>query len=415
MSSAASLFGWWHRGDRTAKRALVAASLGWMLDSFDVMLYALVLTSVRKDLGLDESAAGFLQSLTLIASAVGGICFGVIADRLGRTRALMASVLFYSIFTALCGFAATALQLAVFRVFLGFGMGGEWASGAALVSETWSDRDRGKAMGFVQGSWAIGYALAAVISWLVQDVAGLGWRAVFFVGVAPALYALWIRWRVEEPELWHKSRAKPAPVPLATLLRGTMLRVTLALTIMNGFTMFAWWGLNTWVPSFLRAQGNGGIGLTNTAMTAFLVAMQIGMWFGYVTFGFVSDRFGRRRAYVAYLLAATVFMLAYAWSGTPWLLFALGPVVAFFGTGYFSGFGAVTAEIFPTEIRATAQGLTYNAGRIASAAAPWLVGGLVKTKGYPTALSLTAVALLLAAAAWIFIPETKGRVLDQIA
>src|SRR6516225_140487 len=159
MSRDTSVFGWWRRGDGPAKRALVAASLGWMLDSFDVMLYALVLTSMRKDLGLDEPTAGFLQSLTLVASAVGGFFFGVVADRHGRTRALMASVLLYSIFTAMCGFEATVLQLAVFRVFLGFGMGGEWASGAALVSETWSDEARGKALGFVQSSWAVGYAL----------------------------------------------------------------------------------------------------------------------------------------------------------------------------------------------------------------------------------------------------------------
>jgi MFS family permease len=382
-----------------------------MLDSFDVMLYALVLTSMRKDLGLDEPTAGFLQSLTLVASAVGGFFFGVVADRHGRTRALMASVLLYSIFTAMCGFAATVLQLAVFRVFLGFGMGGEWASGAALVSETWADRDRGKALGFMQSSWAIGYALAAIVNWLVQDVAGLGWRAVFFVGVVPALYTFWIQRRVEEPALWQQTRAKPGPLPLRCLLREPMLRVTVALTLMNGCTMFAWWGLNTWVPSFLRAQANGGIGLSNASMTGFLVAMQLGMWFGYVTFGFMSDGFGRRRAYVGYLLVATLSMLAYAWTATPWVLFALGPIVAFFGTGYFSGFGAVTAEIYPTEIRATAQGLTYNVGRIASASAPWLVGGLVKTKGYPHALSLTAASFLLAAILWILIPETKGRVI----
>src|SRR6516225_9291556 len=202
MSSSLSrpgLFAWWKRADQPAKTALVAAGLGWMLDAFDVMLYALVLGAIRKDLGIDAATAGLLQSLTLVASAAGGFLFGVLADRWGRTRALMLSVLLYSVFTALCGFAGGALQLAVFRVFLGLGMGGEWASGAALVSETWSEEDRGKALGFMQSSWAIGYALAALVNWLVQDIAGLGWRAVFFVGVLPALFTLWVQRRVPAP------------------------------------------------------------------------------------------------------------------------------------------------------------------------------------------------------------------------
>ena len=378
-----------------------------MLDAFDVMLYALVLGSIRKELGLDAATAGFLQSLTLIASALGGFLFGLLADRWGRTRALMLSVLLYSVFTALCGVAGTALQLAVFRLFLGLGMGGEWASGAALVSETWSDQDRGNALGFMQSSWAIGYALAALVNWLVQDVAGLGWRAVFFVGVLPALFTIWVQRRVQEPAVWQQARTQHESVSLRRVFGGTMLRITLAVTLMNACSMFAWWGLNTWVPSFLSSPtGQGGLALSNASMSGFVAAMQVGMWFGYVSFGYISDRVGRRRTYVTYLLLAAVSVLAFAHGGKPWLLFALGPVVAFFGTGYFSGFGAVTAELYPTAVRATAQGFTYNAGRLASAAAPWLVGGLAERKSFPAALSITAAAFLMAAVFWIFIPET---------
>jgi MFS family permease len=402
------------RADRPAKTALVAAGLGWMLDAFDVMLYALVLGAIRKDLGLDAATAGSLQSLTLVASAVGGLLFGVLADCWGRTRALMLSVLLYSVFTALCGFAATALQLAVFRVFLGLGMGGEWASGAALVSETWSDEDRGKALGFMQSSWAIGYALAALVNWLVQDIVGWGWRAVFFVGVLPALFTVWVQRGVKEPALWQQAQTQREPISLRQVFAGPMLRVTLAVTFMNACTMFAWWGLNTWVPSFLGAPvSHGGLALGNAAMSGFVAAMQVGMWFGYVTFGYICDRVGRRRAYVGYLLLAALSVLAFSHSSRPWLLFVLGPVVAFFGTGYFSGFGAVTAELYPTAVRATAQGFTYNVGRLASAGAPWLVGGLAERSGFPAALSLTATAFLLATVFWIFIPETGRRSVRQ--
>jgi MFS family permease len=153
-------FGWWRSADSEARRALVAASLGWMLDSFDVMLYALVLSALMLDLNMEKDIAGLLGSVTLVASAFGGMIFGVVADRWGRTRALMASILIYSIFTGAHGFAQNVWQLAVFRVLLGLGMGGEWASGAALVSETWPAEHRGKALGFMQSSWAIGYAAA---------------------------------------------------------------------------------------------------------------------------------------------------------------------------------------------------------------------------------------------------------------
>ncbi|MEZ5316281.1 MAG: MFS transporter [Vicinamibacterales bacterium] len=404
------MFEFWQRADRTARRALLAASLGWMLDAFDVMLYALVLSSVRSDLNLSGEVAGGLQSLTLLASAAGGLAFGVIADRWGRTRALMMSVLIYSVFTAACGFAQTALQLAVFRVFLGIGMGGEWASGAALVSETWRGEDRGKAMGLMQSSWAIGYALAALVAWLVQDVLGLGWRAVFFAGVVPALYAWWVRRRVEEPEMWRAARATPQTTSLGQVLGGPMLGVTIAVTLMNASTMFAWWGFNTWVPSYLQQPVDvGGVGLSSSAMSFFVIAMQVGMWFGYVTFGFVSDRIGRKRTYVGYLLLAAVFVLAYTSTRNPAALLALGPVTAFFATGYFSGFGAVTAELYPTAVRATAQGLTYNIGRVASAAAPYVVGGLTATQGYGAALSIASAAFVVAALFWVFIPETRGR------
>jgi MFS family permease len=161
------LLGWWHAGTSEAKRALVAASLGWMLDSFDVMIYALVLVAVMNDLSMTPPTAGLLGSLTLVASAVGGMLFGVIADRFGRTRALIGSILIYSIFTAACGLSQSIWQLAVFRILLGLGMGGEWASGAALVSETWPAEHRGKALGIMQSSWAIGYGAAAVVTALV--------------------------------------------------------------------------------------------------------------------------------------------------------------------------------------------------------------------------------------------------------
>ena len=403
------LMTWWREADLRARRAFIAASLGWMLDSFDVMLYAIVLASLMEDpvLRLTQSTAGILGSATLLAAAGGGIVFGVVADRLGRKRALMAAVLIYSIFTAACGFAQSALQLGIFRVLLGIGMGGEWATGAALVSESFPARHRGKALAFVQSAWAIGYGLAALVNLIVMPI--WGWRGVFFVGVLPALFTLWIRRRLEEPPMWH-SAAQAERGRFSTLFKPGIAGTTVAIALMNSCCLFAWWGLNGWVPAYLRlAPAQGGIGLSSSTMSWFVIAMQGGMWFGYVTFGFMADAIGRKRTYVLYLLVASVLLPAYGFLRIPWALLLLGPFVAFFGTGYFSGLGALVAELYPTTVRATAAGFCYNFGRIASAAAPYTVGSVAQSSGFGVAFAIAGAAFLLAAFAWIWIPETRNR------
>ena len=381
----------------------MAAAMGWLLDAFDVMLYALILKSVIEELGLTTAQGGLMASLTLGASAVGGLVFGVIADKFGRTRALSLSILLYSVFTFACGLAQNLWQFAAFRVLLGLGMGGEWASGATLVSETWPEKHRGKALGIMQSCWAIGYGLAAIVVAIVLP--RFGWRAVFFVGIVPALFTLWIRRNVKEPEMWRQARATSA-----TGDRKFSMRIAIFLTAMNAATMFAYWGQGIWVPSYLSSPTTqGGIGLSTETMAMFIVAMQVGMWLGYVLFGFISDVFGRRPTYISYLLIAALLIWYYGFAREPWILLVLGPFVAFFGTGFFSGFGAVASELFPTSIRATALGISYNSGRLLSAVAPFIVGTTVQNRGYGAAFSITAIAYLIAAVLWLGIPETKGR------
>jgi MFS family permease len=406
-----AILGWWRQGTPEGRRAVVAAGLGWMLDAFDVTLFALVLPALRKDLGLSPAAGGALGSIALLAAAAGGVGFGWIADRFGRTRALMASIVLYSVFTAACGLATTFTQFVLFRIGLGLGMGGEWASGATLVSENWSAEHRGKALALMQSAWAIGYALAAAVNYFVQPA--FGWRAVFLTGILPAFLTLWVRRSVREPEIWQRSRRAETPLRgVSMLFAPDLAPLTIALTAMNACTLFGWWSFNLWLPSYLQEPpSRGGLGLQMFSSSAMIVVMQIGMWFGYITFGFVSDRIGRKRTYIGYLLSAALMLLLYISVRAPMLLLALGPFVAFFATGYFSGFGAVTAEIFPTAIRGTAQGFTYNVGRIVSAAAPFMVGTLAQTRGFGTALSISSLAFLAAAAAWIWIPETRGRAL----
>jgi len=395
---------------RAERRALLASLLGWMLDGMDVTLYAMVIAELMRSLSLTGGQAGLLASVTLVASALGGVLFGVLADRVGRRAALMVSILVYSVFTAACGLSRGVVELAVFRFLLGLGMGGEWATGAALVAETWRPEHRGKALGLMQSGFAIGYALAAMISALVLP--RWGWRAVFFVGILPALLTLWIRRSVDESPLWMaKRRAGRLVAPSAPQSRlGSYGRLLLFTLLINTAALFGWWGLFTWIPSYLALPATqGGRALALTTSSLWIVVMQLGMWLGYVTFGFMSDRLGRKKTYMGYLLLAAFLVPLYARAESALSLLFLGPLVAFFGTGHFTGFGIITAELFPTSIRATAMGLAYNFGRILSAAAPWLMGVAAEQGGINSAFWICALAYLLAGLLATLLPETRGR------
>src|SRR4051794_7861727 len=363
------------------KRTLVAAALGWALDAFDVMLYAMVITYIMRDLGMTKGMAGLLNTLTLLASGIGGVLFGFLADRIGRKRALMLSILTYSVFSFASGLATSVRMLAAFRFVLGLGMGGEWNTGATLVAETWPTELRAKAMAIVQSSWAIGYAAAALVSGLVLRY--FDWHVVFFFGIIPALVTLWIQKQVPESEMWKARRVQKAPtVPFSALFSPKYFRSTVVLLLVNFFGLFGWWGLFTWIPPFLSLpieQGGRGFSVMNT--TGLLVFLNLaGMFPGYISFGFVADILGRRKAFALYLFAAAVMVPIYAQARGGVALLLLGAVVAFFGTGFFSGSGLIASEIFPTPLRARALGFTYNGARALSSLSPFIIGYVGQTR-----------------------------------
>jgi len=418
------------------RRTLLAAALGWMLDAFDAMLYALVLAYVMRDLGMSKATSGLLYTLTLLASGIGGVFFGFLADRIGRKRALMLSILTYSICSFASGLSTTVLMLAVFRFILGLGMGGEWNTGATLVAETWPDELRAKAIAVVQSSWAIGYALAALVAGIVLRYAN--WRMVFFVGILPAIVTLWIRRSVPESQMWldHRAATNPAMSGVTAeqndgasvsrtgvsapqdsfflIFRAPYGKSTIVLLLLNFFGLFAWWGLFSWIPPYLSlpvAQGGRGFGIMGTT-TLLLVLNLFGMFPGYISFGWVADHLGRRKAFILYLFAAAVLVPFYAMARSQAVLLVLGAAVAFFGTGFFSGSGLIGSEIFPTRVRARALGFTYNGARTMSSIAPYVIGRVGQTKGLSWAFYLCGAAFFLASLMAAQLPETKGKRLE---
>ena len=406
----------WSGASSAQRNTVWAAGLGWMLDAFDVLLYSLVLTRLMTDFGMSKATAGLLNSLTLIASALGSVVIGVLADRYGRRRMLSVSILIYSLFSFACGLAQSVFLLAVFRFGLGVGMGGEWNSGTALVAEAWPAPRRGRALGLVQSSWAVGYALAAAVAGFLLP--RTTWRAVFFVGLAPALLTLWIRRKV--PETGARDATHAAGPSFGTRFRAAWVgrrRAVLSLLVMNTCGMFAWWGLFTWLPAYLElplAQGGRGFQLLGT--TQLLVLLNLGgMLPGYLVFGVLADRVGRKPTLVAYLLAAALLVPLFAAARTPFSILLTGGCVAFFGTGFFTGSGILGSELFPASIRATALGLTYTGARGLSALAPVVMGRLAEHRGLSYAFGASALGFALAALAALTLPEPDSSVADSSA
>jgi len=294
-------------------------------------------------------------------------------------------------------------------------MGGEWNTGATLVAQTWPLYLRARALALVQGSWPWGLAGAAVTAWIVLERLHLNWRYVFFVGLLPALVTIWIRTSVPESEMWKKHQIQSEPkIPFSAIFAPGLRRKTIVLLLLNVFGLFAWWGLFSWMPPYLTLpveKGGRGIGLMNT--TWLLVTLNlVGMYPGYLCFGWIADRLGRRRSLALFTLCAALLIPLYAAARAQWLILILGALVGFFGTGFFSGSGLVGSEIFPTAVRARALGFTYNGARALSCVAPYTIGRVGDSKGLGWAFVICAVAFLLASFMATQLPETKGKQLE---
>jgi MFS family permease len=398
------------------KRTLIAAALGWGLDGFDVLLYSNVQIHVMNALGIHSKAiAGLPNAFMLLASGIGGVLFGLIADRIGRTKALMLSILTYSLCSLGSGLSTSIYVLIAFRFVLGLGMGGEWNTGATLVAETWPTHLRARAIAIVQSAWAWGLAAAAVVAWIVLDKLHQNWRFVFFVGVLPALVTLWIRKSVPESEMWKQHRDQAASeAPFSEVFSPALRRSTIFLLLLNIFGLFAWWGLFSWMPPYLTLPiEKGGRGLSMMNTTTLLVTLNlVGMFPGYLFYGWVADKLGRKWSLILYTLCAAGLIPFYAWARTPWIILVLGALVGFFGTGFFAGSGIIGSELFPTRVRARALGLTYNGARALSCVAPYTIGWVGDKKGLSAAFLLCAIAFLLTAVMASQLPETKGKNLE---
>lgn len=416
---------WYHGVTHYQWLVLFVAWLGWVFDAMDATIYAIVLHPALHELLHSSSGppateqigwyGGIIFSIFLIGWAIGGITFGILADRFGRTKVLIATIVIYAVFTGAAALAQDWWHLATYRFLTALGIGGEWAAGAAIVAETWPEQNRAKAAGILQSAWAVGFFLAATFNLTLKNA--YGWRGLFLVGILPAFVALLVRWWVKEPERWthaHEQRA----LPLSAIFEGDLKRATLVGSALAFVAVFGLWGSTNWAPTLVRElpdlQGADSVILTKYVSYA-IMALNAGAIFGYLGFGPLADRFGRRPVFAFMCLGSVImlpvtYLLPSSYAGVLMLL----PILGFFNNGIFSGFPIYLPELYPTRLRATGAGFCFNAGRILASASPFMTGWLVTTLGtFGRAASTVALIYLVGLAVLLFAPETKGKPLPD--
>jgi MFS family permease len=400
---------WYQALGEKGRRGFRAAFAGYMLDAFDLIVLTLSLAAIGTTFGVGTGATGALSTVTLSASAIGGILGGVLADKIGRARTLIYSVAVYSVFTFLSGIASSYEMLMVFRIFQGIGFGAEWGVGAVLVAELVRPEARGKALGVIQSAWAVGWALAVVAYLITFEVFAetTAWRVLMCLGILPALLILYVRSRVEDPDVYVDSDTKADELPLKQILSGKLLKTTIFASLLATGIQGGYYAMFTWIPTYLKTERD----LTVVGTSGYLFVVIVGSFLGYLTAGMVHDRIGRKRAFTLFAACAGAALVLYFLvpEGSNTTLLIVGFPLGFFASGCFSGFGSYLSELFPTRARGTGGGFCYNVGRGIGALFPGIIGFLAAAIGLGGAVAFGVFGYVLAIAALAFLPETHGR------
>jgi MFS family permease len=387
---------------------------GFGLDGMDVQIYSFVIPTLISLWKLTPADAGLLATCTLLFSAFGGWLTGILADRFGRVLMLQITVAWFAGSTFLQGLSTGFAWLLVARSLQGLGFGGEWAAGSVLAAETIRSEHRGKAVGAVQSSWSLGWGIAALLATLFFQVMPreFAWRALFFVGILPALFILFIRRSVPEPDIYREQgRTERGADPLAIFGRAVIGRIALGALLAVG-AQGGYYAITTWLPTFLQKER----GLTILSSGGYLAVIIAGSFAGYLVSAFLSDLIGRRSNFILFAICSVLVVVIYTEIPiNDSLMLVLGFPLGFFASGVFSGMGAFFTELFPTEIRGNAQGFCYNFGRGLAAGFPLLVGLLSARLPLGQAIGIYAGgAYLLMVIAAVALPETRGKNLRQI-
>ena len=413
---------------------LIVASMGWMFDTMDQWLYVLARQdAVTALLGEGATSAtvavwsGRMNGIFIFGWATGGLLFGMVGDKIGRTWTMAITVMMYAVFTGLSGLAWSIPSFGAFRFLTGLGIGGEIAAGAALIAEVFPGHARPTALGIMQAASALGNVMAGFISYGVNtwQPGPNGWRILFFVGFVPALLVFVIRLFVKEPEKWHEAKAEAARtgIKVGSILHlftePGMARRTLVGVGLGAVGVIGFWGIGTFSPDLLTGVLNPDNlaelkQATGQQKSLAVVAQNTGAFFGILTFAWLAERIGRRKTFFwAFLACAFAVPATFHFTSSFATALVLFPIMGFFTTSLFGGYAIYFPELFPTRLRATGTGFCYNVARYIAIAGPAAFGSLSGAVGIANAATIVSVVFILGMFVLPFAPETKDQPLPE--
>ncbi|MGE7811433.1 MFS transporter [Lysinibacillus sp. FSL P4-0201] len=372
------------------KKTVVASVAGLTLEGMDIMFISFAMTMIIAEFNIDLATGGLISSITNIGMLLGGIIFGVLADKYGRVKVFTYTIILFAIGTALTGVATSIEQVYVYRFIAGLGAGGEYGIGMALVAEAWPKNKQGRASSYVSVGAQYGVILAALLSAIILPT--LGWRALFFVGLLPVIFAFIVRKNIDESPEWlaaqKQQNNKQENGKLAQLFASPRITMTtLSLILMATVQIAGYNGLMIWLPSML--QKSQGLSVSSSAL--WTISTAVGMIIGMLTFGRFMDRFGAKRTFGIFLVASACAVFFYSFATGAVAILVGGAVVGFFSNGMFAGYGALISSFYPVHIRSTATNTIFNFGRAIGGFSPIFVGFILQS------YDMTVVMIYLAA------------------
>jgi MFS family permease len=411
-------FAWFHALTGKERRTFWSCKIGYALDAMDTQFLSFVIPTLIATWGLSKGDAGLIGTVTLLTSAAGGWIAGIMSDRIGRVKTLQITILWFAFFTVLCGLAQNFEQLLWARGLMGFGMGGEWTAGAILIGEVIRAKDRGKAVGMVQAGWALGWGMSALLYALMFSLLPpeWAWRSLFLLGILPALFVIFIRRFVDEPDVFiaeqNKVRASSEErVQFTAIFAPKMLSVTVRAVLLTTGAQGGYYAITTWLPTFLKTERH----LTVLGTGGYLAMVIVGSYVGYIVSAFLTDYLGRKKNFILFATGSMCIALAYTrLPVTDSVMLFLGFPLGFCVSGVFSGMGAFLTELFPTSMRGSGQGFSYNMGRAIGSLFPLMIGLSSQSMALGEAIGVfagTAYGVMILAA--LTLPETAGKRLES--